>query len=158
MTGSRRWWWRVLAGVVGVAGAETIALIAGSRVDHLGLVMVVALVVATAGLIVDAAQGDPLSWHLPPERGDEQGSADPRTASYLRILESHLTAREPDGTVRDRLGDLADQVLRIRHDLRRADPGAAALLGPELQRVLVEPPRRLGVDEIDRCVRRIEEL
>jgi hypothetical protein len=49
-------------------------------------------------------------------------------------------------------------LLALRHDLSRHDPEAVALLGAELQRVMTEPPRRLGVDEIDRCLRRIEDL
>jgi hypothetical protein len=158
VTGDRRWWWRALLAALGVAVVKTLAVLTHTSVDHLRLVLVVAVVVAALGLLVDAAQVEATAWHLAREPGDEQGSADPRTASYLRILESHLTAREPDGTLRDRLGEIADQVLRLRHDLVRGDPAASVLLGPDLQRVLSEPPRRLAVDEIDRCVRRIEEL
>ena len=158
MTGDRRWWWRALVGVVMVGVVNAFALLTDTRVDQLRLVMVVAVVAAAAGLVVDAAQVEPVRWYVPPEPRDVQGSTDPRTASYLRILESHLTAREPGSALRDRLGELADQVLSLRHDLTRTDPGAATLLGPELHRVLTEPPRRLAVEEIDRCVRRIEEL
>jgi hypothetical protein len=158
VTGGRRWWWRVLLGVLAFATVRAIAFITHTSVDHLRLVLVVAVVVAAAGLVLDAAQVESIRWHVTPERGDQQGSADPRTASYLRVLESHLTAREPGSALQDRLNDLAEQVLQLRHDLSRHDPAASALLGPELQRVLTEPPRRLGVDEIDRCVRRIEDL
>jgi hypothetical protein len=158
VTGDRRWAWRALVGVLILAAVKTIAVITHTSVDHLRLVLVVAVVVAAAGLVVDAAQVESIRWHVTPERGDQQGSADPRTAAYLRILESHLTAREPGSALRDRLGDLADQVLHLRHGLSRNDPAATAILGPELHQVLNEPPRRLGVDEIHRCVRRIEEL
>ena len=158
MTGERRWWWRALFGVLLAAVIQTIAVITHTSVDHLRLVLVVAVVVAALGLVVDAAQVESVRWPLATERGDEQGSPDPRTASYLRILESHLTAREPGTALRDRLGELADQALELRHDLSRADPTVSALLGPELLRVLTEPPRRLDLAEIDRCVRRIEEL
>ena len=91
-----------------------------------------------------------------PESG--LGRVDPRTASYLRILESHLSAREVDSALRHRLRELTDQTLRARHDLELDDPRAAALLGPELGRVLTDPPYRLEPDRIERCVRRIEEL
>lgn len=158
MTGERRWLWRTVFGALLVAAVEALAVITDTSVDHVRLVLVVAVVVAALGLIVDAAQVEPVGWHVPPERGDEQGSTDPRTASYLRILESHVTAREPGSALRDRLGDLADQALDLRHDLVRDDPEASALLGPELLRVLTEPPRRLERDEIERCVRRIEDL
>lgn len=158
MTGDRRWWWRALVGAAVVGVVNALARVTNAQLDQLRLVMVVAVVVAAAGLVVDAAQVEAVRWYVPPEPRDEQGSTDPRTASYLRVLESHLTAREPGSALRDRLGELADQVLTLRHDLTRHDPGATALLGPELHRVLTEPPRRLGVDEIDRCVRRIEQL
>lgn len=158
MTGEQRWWWWVIAGACFVAAAEVLAIVTDTRVDHVRLVLVVAVVVAAAGLVVDAAQVEGVRWQVAPERDDQQGSADPRTASYLRVLESHLTAREPGGALRDRLGDLADQALELRHGLDRDDPAAPALLGPELVRVLSEPPRRLEIAEIDRCVRRIEDL
>jgi hypothetical protein len=51
-----------------------------------------------------------------------------------------------------------DLVLRQRHGIGREDPTAAGLLGPELTAVLTSPPRRLSRPEIERCVRRIEEL
>ena len=158
MTGERRWWWRALFGVFLAALWKGVAVITDTSVDHLRLVLVVAVVVAALGLVVDAAQVESVRWYVPKEPADEQGSTDPRTASYLRILESHVTARQPGSAMRDRLGDLADQALELRHDLVRADPAAAALLGPELLRVLTEPPRRLELAEIDRCVRRIEDL
>ena len=158
MTGERRWWWRALVGVAIVVAVNALARVTDTQLDQLRLVLVVAVVVAAAGLVVDAAQVEGVRWHVAAEPRDVQGSTDPRTASYLRVLESHLTSREPGSALRDRLGDLADHVLALRHDLTRTDPGAVALLGPELHRVLTEPPRRLAVDEIDRCVRRIEEL
>jgi hypothetical protein len=167
VTGERRWWWRVLAAALVLAVTEAIAgpfvewLSEGAThtdVDHLRLALVVAVVVAAAGLVVDAAHVESVRWHVVPERGDAQGSADPRTAAYLRVLESHMTSRDPGPALRDRIGDLADQVLELRHGLDRTDPGAWALLGPELQRVLTEPPRRLDPDEVERCVRRIEDL
>lgn len=158
MTGERRWWWRTLFGALLAALVKGLAVITDTSVDHLRLVLVVAVAVSALGLVVDAAKVEPVRWLVAPERGDEQGSSDPRTAAYLRVLESHLTAREPGPALRDRLGDLADQALELRHDLVRADPAASGLLGPELLRVLTEPPRRLELVEIDRCVRRIEEL
>ena len=94
--------------------------------------------------------------HVEPEGG--LGRLDPRTASYLRILESHLSAREVDGALRHRLRELTDQTLRARHDLDLDDPRAAELLGAELARVLDRPALPLDPDQIERCVRRIEEL
>ena len=158
MTGERRWWWRVLVGAFFVALTEALALVTRTDVDHLRLVLVVATIVAAAGLVVDAAQVESVRWHVAPQRADQQGSPDPRTAAYLRILESHATAREPSSALRDRLAELTDHALLLRHGLTRGDPGAVALLGPELQGVLTGAPRRLGAEEIDRCLRRIEDL
>ncbi len=114
--------------------------------------------VCASGLLVDAASVEPAVWtaHTEPESG--LGRLDPRTASYLRILESHLSAREADVALRGRLRDLTDQTLRARHDLDVDDPRAGELLGHELQTVLSESPRKLHPDEIERCVKRIEEL
>jgi hypothetical protein len=42
--------------------------------------------------------------------------------------------------------------------VRRDDPRAAELLGPELVAVLTGPVRRLSPADIDRCLTRIEEL
>ena len=79
-------------------------------------------------------------------------------ASYLRVLEGHLTVDVPDNVLRDRLAGLARLRLEQRHGLRLGDPRADELLGPELTAVLTGPPRRLSRAEIDRCVPRIEEL
>ena len=158
MTGRRRWWWRVAGGLVAFTAIEvTMALIHG-QTDELRLALVVALVVCASGLLVDASPVTPAVWSDRAE--DEAGLArlDPRTASYLRVLESHLSAREVDGALRNRLRELADQTLRARHDLTVDDPRAEELLGHELRRVLNEAPTKLHPDQIDRCVTRIEEL
>jgi hypothetical protein len=158
MNGKRRWWWRVAGGLIAFAGIEvTMALIHG-HTDELRLALVVALVVCSAGLLIDASPVEPAVWagHAEPEAG--LARLDPRTASYLRIIESHLTAREVDPGLRNRLRRLTDQTLRARHDLTLDDPRAEELLDPELRRVLVEAPARLDPDQIDRCVRSIEEL
>jgi hypothetical protein len=109
-------------------------------------------------MLVDATPVQPTVWgvHVEPEGG--LGRLDPRTASYLRIIESHLSARDVDVSLRNRLRELADQTLRARHDLTLDDPRAEALLGHELHRVVTESPTRLDPDQIDRCVTRIEEL
>jgi hypothetical protein len=98
------------------------------------------------------------SWTVEAVHPARPPGQDARTARYLSLLESHLTARTPDGTLQDRLGTLADLVLRQRHGVGRGDPAAPALMGPELTAVLASPPRRLSRPEIARCVQRIEEL
>ncbi|HEX5087157.1 MAG TPA: hypothetical protein VFV89_05060 [Nocardioides sp.] len=158
MTGPRRWWWRVGGGVLAFAGIEVALRVIHGRADELRLALVVALVVCASGLLVDASPVQPAVWadHADPEVG--LAGLDPRTASYLRIIESHLSAREVDAGLRNRLRQLADQTLRARHDLTVDDPRADDLLGHELSRVLGEAPTRLHPDQIERCVKRIEEL
>lgn len=158
MTGSRRWWWRAAGGLVAFAGVETAVRLIDGRVDDLRLALVVALVVAAVAVLVDASVVAPAVWGVRVERESGLARLDPRTASYLRSLEGHLSAREPDGGLQGRLRGLTDQTLRTHHGLGVDDPRAEPLLGPELARVLSEPPRRLRLEEIERCVARIEQL
>ena len=158
MTGPRRWWLRVAGGVLGFVGIEVTMWLIHGEADELRLALVVALVVCASGLLVDASSVEPAVWTAHTQLESGLGRLDPRTASYLRILESHLSAREADVALRGRLRDLTDQTLRVRHDLDVDDPRARELLGHELQTVLTESPRKLHPDEIERCVKRIEEL
>lgn len=158
MTGRRRWWWRLAGGIIAFFSIEAAVLLIHGQADELRLALVIALVVCASALLVDAAPVEPAVWtaHVEPEGG--LARLDPRTASYLRILESHFSAREVDGALRNRLREVADQTLRARHDLTVDDPRAEELMGHELRRVLNESPTKLDVDQIDRCVKRIEEL
>ena len=158
MTGRRRWWWRVAGGVIAFGAIEGAVLLINGQADELRLALVIALVVCASALLIDAAPVEPAVWtgHVEPEGG--LAKLDPRTASYLRIRESHLSAREVDGALRNRLRELADQTLRARHDLSVDDPRSEDLLGHELRRVLNENPTKLDAERIDRFVKRIEEL
>ncbi len=158
MTGRRRWWWRLAGGVIAFGGIEGGVLLFHGQADELRLTLVIALVVCASGLLVDAAPVEPAGWSGHVELEGGLGRVDPRTGSYLRILESHLSAREVDPALRNRLRDLADQTLRARHDLSLDDPRSEELLGHELRRVLHEGPTKLDPERIDRYVKRIEEL
>jgi hypothetical protein len=158
VTGRRKWWVRLLGGVLAFAGIEAGVLLIHGQADELRLALVVGLVVCALSLLIDSTPVEPAVWAAYTEQEGGLGRLDPRTASYLRILESHLSAREVDGALRDRLRELADQTLRARHDLALDDPRAVELVGPELRRVLTDQPFRLDPDRIERCVRRIEEL
>ena len=86
---------------------------------------------------------------------------DARLSFLVRVLSQHQVARHPDAHVAECLTELADRRLQQRHGVRREQEPqrAAELLGPELSRLLVEAPgRRLNPTEIDRHLRRIEEL
>jgi hypothetical protein len=158
MTGRRRWWWRLAGGLVAFGAIEGATLLIHGEADELRLALVVALVVCAAALLIDASPVEPAVWAGHVEREGGLGRLDPRTATYLRILESHLSAREVDGALRNRLQELAEQTLRARHDLTVDDPRAEELLGHELRRVLNESPTKLDPDQIGRCVKRIEDL
>jgi hypothetical protein len=158
MTGRRRWWWRLGGGLIAFGAIEGLTLLIHGQADELRLAWVVALVVCAAALLIDASPVEPAVWAAAVEPEGGLGRLDPRTASYLRILESHQSAREVDVALRNRLRELAEQTLRARHDLTFDDPRAQELLGPDLRRVLLEAPTQLASDQIDRLVTRIEEL
>jgi hypothetical protein len=158
MTGRRRWWWRLAGGLVAFGCIEGAVLLINGQADELRLALVVALVVCASALLIDAAPVEAAVWNAHVESEGGLGRLDPRTASYLRIVESHLSAREVDAALRNRLRELADQTLRARHDLAVDDPRSEELLGHELRRVLNEGPTQLDAERIDRCVKRIEEL
>ncbi|WP_036565797.1 hypothetical protein [Nocardioides halotolerans] len=158
MTGRRRWWWRLAGGLVAFGGIEAAVLLIHGEADELRLALVVALVVCASALLVDASPVEPAAWSTQVEPEPGLGRLDPRTASYLRVLETHLTARGADGALRHRLRELTDRTLRVRHDLSVDDPRAEGLLGHDLRRVLQESPTKLTPDQIDRCVKGIEDL
>jgi hypothetical protein len=126
--------------------------------DHLRLALVVALAVAVIGLLTDALAESGSPWRVEPMGSGRATATDPHLASYVRILESHLTARGADSALRDRLAGLCDERLARRHALTREDPAAGALLGTELISALAGPPRRLRREQIDDYLRRIEDL
>ena len=157
MTGGR-WWFRLV-----VLGAATIAMLwAGERFemdpDPLAVILVTAAVVVLAGLMVDAAPPPTPAWGLEQSHNAEIHRRDPRTAANLRILEHHLALTRADSALRDRLAELTEQVLMVRHGESPETARAYQLMGPELTRLVNDPPYKMGREEIERCVRRIEEL
>lgn len=154
----RRWWRRAAAGLIVFAGLEIGLGLAGVGPEPLRLALLVATSVGVLGLALDALSDPAPAWDLEPERPSARDSGDPRLSLYVNLIEAHLAARSDDTALRDRLRSLADQVLRQRHGVRREDPRAADLLGPELTAVLTGPVRRLSPADIDRCLTRIEEL
>jgi hypothetical protein len=125
--------------------------------NHVRLALLVALAVAVSGLLLDSLAEGPV-WRAEPMGTGGVTATDPHLASYVRILESHLTARTADTALRDRLAALCDERLARRHALTRDDAAAETLLGSGLLHDLAGPPRRLRREEIDAYLRRIEEL
>ncbi len=155
---SRRWWQRLAGGVVAFLALELLLTLIDAGPDPLRLALLVATCTVLLGVVLDALNGTEPTWGIEVEVPSLRESGDTRLVRYAALIEAHLSSREPDRALRDRLGLLADQVLRQRHGLRRDDPAAAALLGPDLHDVLTGPPRRLSRDQIAHCLTTIEEL
>jgi hypothetical protein len=158
VVGMKRWAWRAAGTVALVVVLDVVLTRFDFAPDHLRLALVVALGVAVVGLVVDSLAEGGSTWPAEPMSSGGATATDPHLASYVRILESHLTARGGDAALRNRLATLCDERLARRHALARDDPAAEALLGPELVGVLSGPPRRLTREQIDGCLRRIEGL
>ena len=153
-----RWGRRAAGGLVVFVALEVVLELVHAGPDAVRLALLVATCVGVLGLVLDALSDPGPSWTVEVEAPFSRDREDPRLARYLNLVEAHLTARSDDSALRDRLGVLADQVLRQRHGLTLDDPRADELLGPELVAVIAGPPRRLGLAEIDHCLTRIEEL
>jgi len=122
------------------------------------LALLVTVCTAVGWMVVDVLGDLGPSWQVQAQADSVGTGQDARLATYLRVLEGHLTSTAPDDSLRDRLRQLADQRLLQRHGLDRIDPEGRARLGPELLAVLEGQPRRLSATELDRHVHRIEEL
>ena len=128
------------------------------QADEVRLSLLVAACLAVAWLVADTVTDSGPPWTVVGRAAPRAAGADARLTTYLRIVEDHYAAREPNASLRDRLATLAGQRLELHHGLTLADPGARDLLGPELLSALTEPPRRLRRAELDDFVTRIEEL
>jgi hypothetical protein len=153
-----RWAVRVVALVVLVVGLHVALELLAYEPRPLHLALLVTVCLAVAWLVADVLGDLGPNWDVQGTTAWSYEGQDARIATYLRVLEGHVTSGTPDGNLRDRLAVLADRRLAQHHGLRRGDQAARELLGPDLLDVLEGPPRRLRVAEIDRHVRRIEEL
>lgn len=153
-----RWVRRAAGGAAAFVALEVVLRIAETGPDTLRLALLVATGVGVLGLALDALSDPAPAWDMEPERVSARDGGDQRLSLYAGLIEAHLAVRTPDPALRERLGSLADQALRQRHGVRRDDPRAADLLGPELVAVLTGPVRRLSPADIDRSLTRIEEL
>jgi hypothetical protein len=150
--------WRAVGSVVAAAVLYVVLLLLDFEPDPVRLPLLVLVCLAASALFVDAFGGGEQGWDVVPVMWAPQPGLDHGFASYLRVLEGHLTVDVPDAVLQDRLAGLARMRLEQRHGMAFTDPRADELLGTELTAVLTGPPRRLSRAEIDRCVRRIEEL
>jgi hypothetical protein len=152
-----RWVARAGLFLAGVVGLTVFAHIESTRPRVLPMVLFVAAGVAIIGLLADTSGADPADWSPAAEPPVVSAGQDGPLAANVRLLENHLSSREVDPHLRTRLARMTDARLS-RLGLSRADPGVAARLGPTLSGVLAGPPRPLRTQEIEECIRRIEEL
>jgi hypothetical protein len=159
MSSSSRFWWRWL-GATGAAFGAMVGVLAlnGSRWHFWPLLLLVAFATSVFALVNVGSISDGPDWTVHSTQVHSVSGQDTRLMMYTRAISGHLDARVPDHTLRDRLADLADGRLRQRHATHLHDPAAVELMGADAVAVLTGPPRRLSREEIDRCVRRIEEL
>jgi hypothetical protein len=150
--------WRPVAAVLLALVLYVVLWLLDFDPDPLRLGLLVLVCAAASALFVDAFDTGEAGWDLESAHWAPPSGQDPGYSAYLHAIEHHLTVDVPDGALRDRLAALAALRLEQRHGLVLGDPRADDLLGPELTQVLDDPPRRLSRTEIDRCVRRMEEL
>ena len=155
---TRGWRGRILASTLLFIVLYAALSIFSFEPDFGGLFLLSAVVAASVWLIVDALVDLRPSWTVTADSATSSLQLDTRLATYIRIVEHHLKGTNPDATLRDRLATLADARLLERHGLRRGDAAGRDLLGPELLSVIEGSVRRLTVAELDRHVRRLEEL
>jgi hypothetical protein len=132
----RRWQWRVLGGLVLYAGLEVALTLLDFDPDPVRLALVVGVCVAAAGVLRDGTTPTERPWTPPPAPPVVPPGSDARLSAYVRLIEDHLAARNPDRGLRDRL---------------------VVLSGGRLADELDGPARRLTTREIDDYLTRIEE-
>jgi hypothetical protein len=158
-TGLSRFWWRWLVATVLVLGVVIGVLeMNGSTWHFWPLLLLVGFTTSVFALVNVGTVSDPPDWSVESVQAVSASGQDSRLGMYTRAISGHLDARVPDHTLRNRLAALADRRLHQHHAIRLRDPEATDLLGAEVAAILTGPPRRLSRDEIDACVRRIEEL
>jgi hypothetical protein len=142
---------------VGIGALTVFARIEDTRPRVLPTVLLVGAIVAIYGMLVDTGGAQAANWAPASESAAVLGGQDSGLAGNMRLLENHLSARQVDPLLRDRLARMTDDRLS-RIGLSRRDPDVVRRLGPTLTAVLDSPPRLLRRSEIEECIRRIEEL
>jgi hypothetical protein len=155
--GRGRWTVRVLLVAVGIVGVTVFGAVEDTRPRVVPMVLLVGAIVAIYGMLADTGGAEPANWSPPPEYVATSSGQDSGLAGNMRLLENHLSARDVDTLLRDRLARMTDDRLS-RLGVSRGDPDVIRRLGPTLTGVLADPPRLLQLPEIEECIRRIEEL
>ncbi|WP_309648109.1 hypothetical protein [Nocardioides sp.] len=152
------WGRRGALAVVMAAVVLGVGEVAETGFDPLRVCLLVVLLVAAVGFVLDALGEPGPTWSTDTVRPAAPRGLDLQTQRYLSVMESHMAATLPDRALRDRLVLLAGRTLRLRHGERPDTLRGRELLGPELASLFTDPPRRLTRSEIERHVQRIESL
>jgi hypothetical protein len=152
------WWSRAAAWLALYAGAYVVLTLLDADPEPFGLLLLTLVVVATATLVVDALAAVGPTWSVDDASPEHPPCNDAVLARNIRILQHHLTGREPDAALRDLLATLARERAEQVHGLPLDHAHVRERLGPALVAVIEEPPRRLAASEIEAHIRRIEEL
>ncbi|HEY3017173.1 MAG TPA: hypothetical protein VGJ41_18800 [Nocardioides sp.] len=154
----RRWTGFVVLALVVYAGLLFFTGLLKWGPDPIRLALVVGLALSVIWLVLAVLRPAGPSWVVDSVAPAGPPGRDAVYATYLRLIDSHLTMATPDGVLRDRLLGLADRRLRQHHGFGLRDPRAGELLGDELAETLTGAPRRMSLTEMERHVTRIEEL
>jgi hypothetical protein len=157
MTHRRRWAVRAVVALLVFGGLVIGALIGGATPRPLPMLLFACAVVAILALVRDVEVFGTVDWEFYADTHPASYALDGGLFANVRLIENHLNARDLDPALQSRLRRLTDSRLD-RLGLDRRDPEVSARLGPTLTGIIEGPPRRLQVEEIEECVRRIEEL
>jgi len=147
-----------------LAAATYVGVLAGTEAFGLEpqpvlLALVVALIATGLWLLLDALDDATTPWRIEPLTVSAQVGRDARFDSFVRVIHGHLTAREPNPLLQERLTAVAQSVLEQRYGLVLEDPQARQLLGPAVMGMLQAPSHhRFSLSEIESFVTAIEEL
>ena len=103
MTGRRRWAGRAVFAALVVAALAGFAVFEKATPRVLPTALLVCAVVAIVGMILDSGGADPPDWSVSTDFVGTSSGQDGGLAGNVRLLENHLSARETDPLVRDRL-------------------------------------------------------
>ena len=146
------------------AGAYLSTWLLDLEPDPIAVLLVTALGFGALALLRESVTPYRSQWYPPVGADPLTRGRDGATFADLRLLESHQTARHPDGHLRRRHGLLADRALLGTQGVGLDSDEGRARLGPEVAHLLgdADDPagrgRRLSPRDIDLCLRTIEEL
>lgn len=155
---TRQWAGRLTLSAAVFVGVYVVLRLQSNEPELGGLLLLGAVCAAMVWLVLDVLVDSRPVWMIDADPPTTPPQLDPRLATHVRILEHHLTSAAPDAALRDSLARLARDRLSQRRGLHPDDAEARELLGPELLSVIDGSTRRISLTELDRHVRRLEEL